>query len=115
METIKISAANRLAKQLHLMGFEYMIVHNGEVIASHGNFTYDKPVKRGVIAGYVDGFIKDMEPGDTVRIPYGEHPPTKVTQSASSRCHLAFGKGNYMTKSRDDYVEVLCLDRDDTI
>jgi mannose-6-phosphate isomerase-like protein (cupin superfamily) len=115
MVDIKTTTAKKLAKQLQNMGFKFMIVGDGGVVAVNGDFEYHVPVAFGEVAIYMDKHITDMKPGDVVQVPYGNYPPQKVANAASSRSYALFGRGNYATHKTDTYVEVLCIDRDDTI
>jgi hypothetical protein len=113
MEDIKITTAKKLAKQLTNLGFDFIIAHGQEVIASHGELKHEKPLPYGALSQHVYKYIADMKPGDVVHMPYGDLPPKRLARNVPACAHLIFGQGNYSTKTYPDYVEVLCLDRDD--
>jgi len=114
---IKNKGLERIVRQLKNLGCEFMIVPNWDAEpVSNGKFANHKKMPHGACTRYVDGLIKDLMPGDSVTIPYGEFPPETVSSVVPSRAFTHFGRGNYVTGRREDGtgVDLLCLDRDDT-
>lgn len=114
MTDIRTIAINKIATQLGNLNAKYMIVTEaGDTITNDNGFVFSQPVKHGAPARYVEDFLKPLSPGDVVHIPYPDDiPADKIRQAAQTRSHTMFGKGNYVTRSYDTYVEVLCVDID---
>lgn len=113
MTGIKTIAIRKLTTQLENLGCKYMVITEGdETLSNDKGFEYHPPLKRGTLSTYVESFVQDMKPGDIAHVPYGEFPHKRVSNAVAAAGHKLFGKGNYVTQSRDEHVELLCLDID---
>lgn len=116
---LKLKAIERNARRLKNLGCEFMIVPGGDMKPLvNGKFSHHKRVPRGICNNYVEGFIKDLMPGDSVTIPLGEFPRDTLQSVVSALCFKHFGKGNYISGRTADEtgIEVLCIahkDEDD--
>lgn len=61
----------------------------------------------GDLSRYIDGFVEGMSPGDQKVVqPNGEFTADRLAKSVSARCAALWGNGNYVTRRRDDGIEV---------
>ena len=102
----------RAAKQLTALGVDFLI-QSGEEFLTPQYSKLRPPPKRmkrdGSRSKYIDDHLKTMSVGGDMVIPYGEFPPETIKTVVSARAHAVFGKGNYITRTTEDGVYVLCL------
>ena len=106
MLTTTLNNLNLLRSKGHL---DYKVVCDGK---EYGNLEIvkakatkkDKPIRRkydplglghGVMRDYVVPYVKTLEPGDIVSIPFNNYPPEAIRGNACSWCTIMWGKKTY--------------------
>lgn len=110
---LKTKAIEKIARQLKILGCDYMIVPDGGAGKAivNGNFTHHKRVKRGECTKHIASYAANLQPGETVIIPAGDYSLDTLQSAVSAYAFRAFGKGNYMSGRTPDEtgIELLCL------
>jgi hypothetical protein len=86
---------------------DYKVMCEGE---EYGNLVIAKKIKKdkkvrrkydplnlghGVMRDYVVPYVKELQPGDIVSIPFNNYPPEAIRGNACSWCTLSWGKKTY--------------------
>ena len=107
-------ALDRALKLLDAAGVQYAVIgFNG---TKYGTLEIAPPKKKralryayGEFRDYFMPYLRDIKPGDSVKIPFGKYEVEELRGPVSSWCTNNWGKGNTITSidRKAGHVEVL--------
>ena len=117
-ELQKIALAKALA-MLRAADAKYIVVLPGGTELAHGDLKLAPPepaikprtrkqvVPTGTYKKAYDPFLKGMQVGQSVRIPYNGLDPEGLQSACTAWCSSNWGKGSAMSHKAEDAVEVI--------